>query len=101
MKRYFLLAIVVVIVFGAMHVGSKDARAADRLSAGAIQAALEASDQEDQGFIELVVNLTNRGLLPRSVVEGSFDWAMQKEAYKYQYFRRAVTILARRRGLKL
>lgn len=77
------------------------ASAADRLDAGTIKAGLEVSEQEDQGFIDMVVDLVSAGKLPRAIVNSAFSYAKRQETLKFQYFKGAVVVLARRQGIRL
>ena len=77
------------------------ARAATQLDAQTIKAGLQTADEEEQGFIERAVAQMKAGVLPRKTLETAFLWAKRKPSRKFQYFRRALILLAARKGIKV
>ena len=75
--------------------------ATTQLDATTMKAALRCETPGEKGFVERVVRLMNKGKLPRSVVETTFDWARRKNKHRFQYFQEALTLQAKRLGLSL
>jgi hypothetical protein len=71
------------------------------LDAPTMKAALRTATPEEQGFIERVVRLMNKGKLPRALVETTFDWARRKNVHRFQYFKQALIVQAAKLGLSL
>ena len=71
------------------------------LDAGQMKAALRTTTLEENGFIDYVVDLTERGKLPANMVHSTFLWARKKPAHKYQYFRKGLLLRAKAAGIKL
>jgi hypothetical protein len=71
------------------------------LDAPTIKAALRTATPEEHGFVEKVVRLMQKGKLPRPLVQNTFDWARRKDKHRFQYFKEALTIQARKLGLSL
>ena len=70
------------------------------LDAGVIKAALKTAQPEDQGFVDRVVAMANKGTLPPGLVETTFLWAQKKPVkFRYQYFRRALILRANALGV--
>jgi len=57
------------------------------LDAEKMKVALRTDTQEEDGFIDAVVDLVNQGKLSRSLVESTFQWARKKERLRFQYFK--------------
>lgn len=91
------LLVMLLLVLGTRGV----ARAATQLDVPTIKAGLETVDEEQQGFIERAVAQADNGILPRKTLETAFLWAKRKPANKFQYFRRALILLAARQGIKV
>ena len=72
---------------------------APRLSADTIKAGLRTAQIEEDGFINEVVDMANKGELPWALVDNVFSWARQKPKHKFQYFRKALITLAARQGI--
>ena len=73
-----------------------------RLSAGVIRAALRTAEPEEDGFIEYVVFLADMGVLPRSILNGTFQWARRKPVrYRFQYFKRGLIVRTARAGIQI
>lgn len=98
-RNIFRIAIVLAVL--SALVAKNTAWAAEPLDAETIKAALKTTDQEEDGFVQRVVDRVNQGTLPRKTVETAFVWAKRKSGRKFQYFRRAVIVLAARQGIKV
>lgn len=71
------------------------------LNAETIKAGLRTATVEEQGFIDRVVELAKDGTLPPELVESTFQWARHKPAYRFQYFKRGITVRAAKLGIGL
>lgn len=76
-------------------------QAADWLNAELLKAALHTATPEEEGFIEYVVGLVERGKLPAQIVQSAYLWAQKRSKYKFQYFKRAVIYLAAQKGIQI
>ena len=93
---------IILVVTLVLVLGSRDvARAATQLDVQTIKAGLKTVDEEQQGFIERAVAQMKAGILPRKTLETAFLWAKRKPTHKFQYFRRALILLAARQGIKV
>jgi hypothetical protein len=72
-----------------------------RLDAKTMKAALKTATPEEDGFIDGVVDLVERGRLSRSLVVSTFVWARRKPRWKFQYFRFGLIVRARWRGIRI
>lgn len=99
MARTWLIAAVWLAALAAC--GTRSAEAARWLDAETMKAALHTATPEEDGFIDYVVSLANKGRLPRRLVVTTFIWARKKPRWKFQYFRIGLIIRARRRGIRL
>jgi hypothetical protein len=99
MFRRFLPIAMVLVVLAVCW--TQTAEAASRLDAKTIKAALRTATPEEDGFVQHVVNLVDKGKLPRKLVESTFQWARKKPRRKFQYFKWGLIVRARRRGIKL
>lgn len=79
----------------------QSAQAADWLNAELLKAALHTATPEEDGFIEHVVGLVERGKLPAQIVQSAYLWAQKRPKYRFQYFKRAVIYLAAQRGIQI
>jgi hypothetical protein len=93
------LSIVLLVLLLAVGATRGAARAATDLDAPTIKAALQTVDKEEQGFVERAVAQVAAGTLPRKTLETAFLWAKRKPSNKFQYFRRALILLAARQGI--
>lgn len=66
-----------------------------------IKAGLRTAAPEEHGFVDYVVGLANRGVIDPRIVQSAFLWARRKPDRRFQYFKRAVILLAARRGIRL
>ena len=96
MKRICLsLALVFVLLAAA---GSRTAEA-EPLDADVMKVALHTAAPEEDGFIDRVVDMVNRGILPADLVESTFLWAKKKPRNKFQYFKRGLILRASQQGI--
>ncbi|HID78107.1 MAG TPA: hypothetical protein EYP56_19200 [Planctomycetaceae bacterium] len=100
MVRLSLFAGVVAAWLVVLHAGASGAERR-QLDAETLRAGLRTTTIEENGFIDRVLALVDKGRLPAGVVYRVFLWARQKPKNKFQYFRRAMIILAARRGIRL
>jgi hypothetical protein len=78
------------------------------LSADELRDALRTARPEENGFIDDVVDRVNNAnrpaneRLPAAMVESTFHWARGKNTrYRFQYFRRGLTVRAAKIGVRL
>jgi hypothetical protein len=71
------------------------------LNAATIRAALRTDPIEEKGFIDRVVDLMDQGVLPRAMVQSTFNWARKKPTHKFQYFRFGMVVRAAAIGVRL
>lgn len=65
-----------------------------------LEMGLRARREQEFDFIEIVDNMVRTGQLPRKIVTVSFNWARKRNVkHPYQYFVRALRILASRQGI--
>ncbi|MBN2024169.1 MAG: hypothetical protein JW809_15405 [Pirellulales bacterium] len=96
-RNTLLLTLVAVIL---LMLCQRQVQASDsRLDAPTIKAALRTTDMEEEGFVERVVEMMDGGELPRKIVHSAFLWAKRKPKNRFQYFKRAVIVLAARQGI--
>jgi hypothetical protein len=81
-------------------VGSRTAEASS-LDADTMKVALRTATPEEDGFIEHVLELVDRGKLPLDLVESTFLWAKKKPRHKFQYFKRGVILRAQQQGIPI
>jgi hypothetical protein len=100
MSRRILLALVLLTLLAALGTAQL-AQAATQLDAPTMKRALRVTEQENNGFVERVVELMNEGKLSRKDVTAAFLKARQRTRHKFQYFKYAMTHLANRAGVSL
>jgi len=66
-----------------------------------LEKGLKARRPQEFAFIALIVGLVEEGLLSEGLVRRTFLWARRKPRREFQYFERAIVILAARRGLRI
>jgi hypothetical protein len=66
-----------------------------------LEAGLRARRPEEFLFVALIVERVEEGKLPRQLVLETFRWAQRRQPYPFPYFRRALTLRARRLGVSL
>lgn len=86
---------------GLAVLGVRPAWARETLDPEEMKAALRTTTIEDQGFIEKVVILAERGTLSPALVWKTFLWARRKPEHKFQYFRKAMILQALREGVDI
>jgi hypothetical protein len=74
---------------------------ASPLDADVMKAALRTATPEEDGFINRVLMLVDRGKLPLDMVESTFLWARKRPQRKFQYFKWALTYRAQQQGIKI
>ncbi len=75
--------------------------AASPLDANTMKVALHTATPEEDGFIDHVLMLVDKGTLPLDMVESTFLWARRRPQRKFQYFKYALTLRAQQRGIAL
>ena len=78
--------------------GSRAAEAG-ALDAGVMKVALHTAAPEEDGFIDRVVDMVNRQILPTDLVESTFLWAKKKPRNKFQYFKHGLILRASQQGI--
>ena len=83
--------------------GTESACAADKPSLyEQLRLGLRVQRPQDLGIIKKVVELTDSGRLPYSIVLGTFQWARKKHAkYPFPYFYKALQIRAKKIGVDI
>jgi hypothetical protein len=74
---------------------------ASPLDAKTMKVALHTATPEEDGFIDRVLMLVDRGALPLDMVESTFLWARKKPQRKFQYFKWGLTQRAHQQGIAL
>ncbi|MHC4399582.1 MAG: hypothetical protein ACYTG0_07875 [Planctomycetota bacterium] len=100
MPRNFPVFLIFLAVFFVVSSEATDA-AAQTLDANTIRAALRTATPEENGFVDRAVRLVQQGRLPDALLRSTFLWAKRKPRWKFQYFRRALTLRAARIGIRL
>lgn len=99
--RKIAAVVVAVAVFSISLSVCSRSEAGTALDVKMMKAALRTVDLEDGGFLERVSKLVVNDVLPRDMVESTFLWARKKPRYKFQYFKRALTVRAAEIGVRL
>jgi hypothetical protein len=71
------------------------------LDADTMKAALRTAAPEEDGFIDIVLAKTNKGILPQDMVMSTFLWAKRKPVHKFQYFKQGLILRAQAAGINL
>lgn len=71
------------------------------LDADKIKAVLATAKPEEDGFVDRVVAMVEKGKLPVSLVDSTLQWARKKPTFKFQYFRRALIVRAAQLGIEI
>lgn len=66
-----------------------------------LEKGLKARRPEEFQFIKNVVALVEAGTLPVKLVDSSFHWARRQRRRPFQYFERALIVLAGKKGIKI
>jgi sulfite exporter TauE/SafE len=77
---------------------AQTAQADINLTSDQMKAALRTATVEEDGFIDRVLVLVQRGILPEDLVQSTFLWARKKAKHKFQYFKIALKLRAADRG---
>ena len=82
--------------------GAEKALADPPLDPGVIKAGLRTAVPQDNGFVDRVVRMANKGKLPPSLVETTFLWAQRKPVrVRFQYFQQALILRAKDIGVTI
>jgi hypothetical protein len=78
-------------------------RAADTssLDAGVMKVALHAATPGEEKFIDNVLTLVEKDVLPIDLVQSTFLWAKKKSNHKFQYFKRGLILRAKEQGITI
>ena len=72
------------------------------LDADTMKVALHTATPQEEGFIENVLALVDKGTLPWDLVESTFLWAKKKPANRrFYYFKQGLILRAADRGISL
>jgi hypothetical protein len=74
---------------------------ASTLDANTMKVALHTNTAEENGFIDRVLALVDRHVLPLDMVDSTFLWARKKPHNKFQYFKRGLILRAQQQGIGL
>jgi hypothetical protein len=98
-RRDFLTSI----VFASLAFQSTEGQAAERsrFDAETMKAALRTVRIEEEGFIDDVLLMVDRGILPADLVDSTFQWARRKRRHRFQYFKYGLIYRAERLGIKI
>ncbi len=66
-----------------------------------LEKGLKARRPEEFAFIATVVDLVEKKKLERKLVDSTFLWARRKPKHKFQYFKHAMRLRAKRAGVTL
>ena len=103
----FSLVLLLVVLFaaqaatGAQTIGRRRSSSSARIATlkEQLESGLRARRPTEFAFIQRVVDQVDRGELPRSLVQSTFQWARRKKPYPYPFFERALKIRAARLGI--
>ncbi len=95
MRRNPLLVVVCALLLATLRVPPAHARVV-RLDADKIKVGLHTATPEEKGFVDRVVQAVDQQRLPASVVISTFQWARKRRTHKFQYFRVAMILRARK-----
>jgi hypothetical protein len=89
------------IVLALVAVAFVPAAEAGVLDADVMKVVLRAGTQKEADFIDYVVAQVDKGALPLDLVQSTFLWARKKPRNRFFYFKQALMIRAKDRGIKL
>lgn len=72
--------------------GIPPAQATEKLTSEKIKAGLRTTTVEEEGYVDKVLEMVDKGTIPYSLVESTFQWARKKPRYKFQYFKHAMEL---------
>jgi len=84
MKRLLFAAVLLPVCWVALSISPTWA---EPLDAKTMKVALHTATPQEDGFIDRVVALMEKGTLPRALVESTFLWARKKTRNKFYYFK--------------
>jgi hypothetical protein len=80
---------------------AQQATAGVQLDAEKIKVALRTVTPDDEAFVDRVVAMVKEGKLPVDLVNSTLQWARKKQAYQFQYFKRAIILRAAKQGISI
>ncbi|MBN2581274.1 MAG: hypothetical protein JXB10_20000 [Pirellulales bacterium] len=96
-RRDFLTGI----VLASLAIPASSQAATTRFDAETMKAALRTTRIEDQGFIDDVLVLVGKGVLPADLVDSTFAWARRKHRHRFQYFKYGLIYRANKLGIRI
>lgn len=66
-----------------------------------LEKGLKVRRPQDFAFIARVIQLVKTGVLPERMVRSTFLWARRKIHREFQFFERAITLRAAKRGVRI
>ncbi len=98
-KGILLGAVVVLAVLAVIWV--RAVHAADHIDADTMKVALHTATPQENGFIDHVLKMVDKGKLPLDMVESTFLWAKKKPLKKFYYFREGLIRRAADAGITI
>jgi hypothetical protein len=71
------------------------------LDPATMKAALKTVTDKENAFVDRVLDMVKKKELPAAMVASTFDWARKKPKFKFQYFRKGLTVRAADIGVTL
>ena len=99
MCRFYLPLLVVLALLATPW--ARAAKADVELTADVMRIALHTSTQQEDGFIQYVLDKVDQGKLPLDLVQSTFLWARKKPHKKFFYFQQGLILRAKDRGIIL
>jgi hypothetical protein len=96
-KSLILLFVLIVSIVAAQHQSAR----AGVLDPDAMRAALHTATPQENGFIDRVVAMVDKGQLPLDLVQSTFLWAKKKPHRKFFYFQQAMILRAADIGITI
>jgi hypothetical protein len=97
-SHWILLGTILVAVLAAIE---NCTAATNPLDPQVMKISLHTATPEEDGFIEHVLELVDKNVLPVDMVESTFLWAKRKPRLKFQYFKWGLTWRAEKMGITL
>jgi hypothetical protein len=98
-KGIFLSAVAILAVLAA--VWARAGTMAQPLDAETMKAALHTATPQENGFIDHVLDMVDKGTLPLDMVESTFLWAKRKPRKRFYYFREGLIRRAADAGITI
>jgi hypothetical protein len=98
MRPIYFMLMVMFVFLTAVEVRAAQTNSLD---ANIMKVALRTALPEEDGFIDYVLALVDKGTLPVDLVEGTFLWAKKKPQNKFQYFKRGLILRAEQKGITI